>query len=44
MPDNEIHVGWTKTLDPKYQSLFYGTYFYFAQNGTYLASLSPLFH
>ena len=25
MPDNEIHIGWIKTLDPKYQSLFYGT-------------------
>ena len=30
MPDNEIHIGWIKTLDPKYQSLFSGTYFYFA--------------
>ena len=30
MPDNEIHVGWIQTLDPEYQSLFYGTYFYFA--------------
>ena len=39
MPDNEIHVGWIQTLDPEY-----GTYFYFAQNGTYLANLSPLFH
>ena len=28
MTDNEIHIGWIKTLDPKYQSLFYGTYFY----------------
>ena len=27
MPDNEMHVGWIKTLDPKYQSLFYGFIF-----------------
>ena len=31
MPDNEIHVSWIKTLDPKYKSLFYcWLFFYFA--------------
>lgn len=29
MPDNEIHVGWIKTLDPNFKYLFYCTLFYF---------------
>ena len=28
MPDNEIRVSWIKTLDPKYRSLFYYTFFF----------------
>ena len=27
MLDNEIHVSWIKTLDPKYKSLFCYTFF-----------------
>ena len=55
MPDNEIHVSWIKTLDPKCQFLYYYTFFtllrmVFQNNSdpywsnSWLARLSPLFH
>ena len=30
MPDDEIHVDWIKTLDPKFKYLLNCTFFYFA--------------